>query len=327
MNRTPADPFCLAVNYPWVRYGQDFGRSSGAALGVSVPGTRAAVAADFARIGDAGAEVVRWFLFCDGRGGLNVSEGIPTGPDDRLFADVAAALELAEQFRLRLCFSLLDFHWLQERGRPKPGAFELPNQNVLKFAGGREALLGNVLISLFTEFRAHPALFAWEIANEPEWAIHEFVTDPAAKMPVADFREFAREIADAVREFAQARVTLGSARLLWVRAWSEIGLDLYQAHYFPETERDQKSDLAQQLAALGRLAKPLWLGELPARDPDAPEYSLETALDACKRAGLCGAGVWRWREPEAGAPDVKFGTADSGVLRAWRQRNANAFGA
>ena len=123
---------------------------------------------------------------------------------------------LAHEFQLKLCFSLMDYLWLQGGGT----ASDASHNRVLQFAAGREAFLENVLIPLFREFRAHPALFAWEIANEPEWAIREFHPGPAAKMHIADFRAFVTEIAGAVHEFAEVPVTVGSARLIWVRAWS-----------------------------------------------------------------------------------------------------------
>jgi hypothetical protein len=313
--------FLLSVNYPWVHYGQDFGRSLSGVHGVSTSETRKAVAEDFERMRAAGITLARWFLLCDGRSGLSVNKGIPTGPDELLFADVAAALELARQFELRLCFSLLDFLWMQNRG---DASSALPNQNVLKFAAGREALLEHVLIPLFEEFRGHPALFSWEVANEPEWAIREFVRFPEAVMHFADFNAFAREIADAMHEYSHAQVTLGSARLLWFRAWSDLGLDFYQAHYYPQNERDQDADLAAQLRALKpqeSLDRALWLGELPARDPGTPGYTLEEALDTCKAAGLSGAGIWRWRNPDPGSADEKYGAADPDILRTWLTRS------
>src|SRR5262249_54913299 len=151
----------------------------------------------------------------------------------------------------------------------------LPSANVLHFAAGREALLETVFLPLFEKFQKHPALFAWEICNEPEWAIREFSPGPEAGISLQDFRSFAQDVAGAVRETAQVPVTLGSARLVWVRAWSEIGLDFLQAHYYLQAEADQKRSLSEQLASLQDLNAPLWLGELPANDPAHPAYSLE----------------------------------------------------
>jgi hypothetical protein len=316
--------FVLGVNYPWVNFGQDFGRSPWGARGASTPDTRAVIAGDFERIRRTGVRLVRWFLLCDGRSGLVTDQGIPTGPDDLLFKDVAAALDLAQQAGLRLCFPLLDSRWLQDRGE---AASSLPNQEVLKYPAGRDALLDRVLIPLFQEFRAHPALWAWEIANEPEYAIREFMPIPEAGLGFSDFKAFARDIALAAHEISQAEVTLGSARLLWLRAWSDLGLDFYQVHYYPKAELDQDAGLAAQLNALQpqeALDRPLWLGELPAQDPATPGYSLETALDACKAAGLLGAGVWRWRQPESGGADGPYGTADPGTLRDWLARNGSS---
>jgi hypothetical protein len=188
---------------------------------------------------------------------------------------------------------------------------------MLQFAAGREAFLHRILIPLFREFRTHPALFAWEIANEPEWAIREFHRQPAAKMRYADFRAFAEEIAQSVHEFTGVPVTLGSASLAWVRAWSELGLDFYQAHYYPVQDPSGKSGLAKQLACLPPLDKPLWLGELPAADDVASGYSMNRALSECHAAGLLGAAVWRWTTPEKAGTDAHLGSVDPKTLFAW----------
>lgn len=319
------DPFFLGVNYPWANYAEDFGVSLSGHRGVSLPENHSKVAEEFARIRDCGASVVRWFLFADGRAGFLTEKGIPLRPDEFLLADVAAALELAKRNGLKLCFSLMDYLWLQDpAGKPPKHA----NEQVLQFAAGREGFLHRVLIPMFRKFREHPALFAWEIANEPEWAIREFHRQTVAKMHYADFRAFAEEIAQAVHEFAGVPVTLGSASLAWVRAWSELGLDFYQAHYYPVQDPSGKSGLARQLACTPSLDKPLWLGELPARDDEASGYSLKRSLTDCRDAGLFGAAVWRWTTPEKTGSDAHLGSVDPEVLAAWNStlssRNASA---
>jgi hypothetical protein len=307
--------FFLGVNYPWANYAEDFGVGPSGHRGLSLPENHSRVGEECARIRDCGAKVVRWFLFGDGRGGFLTEKGIPIRPDEFLFADVRAALELAERSELKLCFSLIDYLWLQDKTGKRA---EHSNEQVLQFAAGREAFLHRILIPMFREFREHPALFAWEIANEPEWAIREFHRQAGARMHYADFRAFAEEITHAIREFAGAPATLGSASLAWVRAWSELGLDFYQAHYYPVQDPSGKSSLARQLACLPPLDKPLWLGELPAADDPASGYSMNDSLAACLEAELLGAAVWRWTAPEITGTDAHLGSVDPKMLSAWR---------
>lgn len=314
MQHSSRSAFFLGVNYPWQNYGEDFGSVGGEHRGISLPANEELLLREFARIREAGATVVRWFLFADGRGGFVCEKGIPRRPDPFLFKDVAALLQIAERCQLQLCFSLMDYLWLQEHaGKRPPHA----HQDILHFAAGREAFLEHILIPLFREFRADPALFAWEIANEPEWAIREFHPNPLAKLHIAEFRAYAAEITRAIHEFAGLPATLGSARLLWLNAWSELGLDFYQAHYYPCCEKETNCDLAKQLRALPPLDKPLCIGELPAQDASAPEYSLGSALTICRDAGLAGAAVWRWTQPEEAAQDGSIGRVDPGLLQAW----------
>ncbi len=313
MSSEAAIPFLLGVNYPWLNYAQDFGEGPHGHRGISLPENRSRVGQDFAQIRESGAAVVRWFLFGDGRAGFHTEKGIPTRPDAFLFKDVEAVLGLAQDHGVKLCFSLIDFLWLQDHGGKRIGH---ANELLLQFAAGREAFLEHILVPLFREFRAHPALFAWEIANEPEWAIREFHREKSAKMHLADFRVFATEIARSVHENGGVPVTLGSARLQWVGAWHELGLDFYQAHYYPAVERETGADLAKQLAGLPSLDKPLWLGELPARDASA-NYAIENALSNCRDAGLSGAAVWRWTKPEETSSDEAMGCIEAATLRAW----------
>jgi hypothetical protein len=316
--------FFVAVNYPWLNYGRDFGASPWGYCGVALSEPRDTAAADFRRVRSAGASVVRWFLLCDGRSGIRYENGVSAGPDDFLFKDVAAALDLASESNLRICFSLFDFLWLQARDQSKQKAgLSFPGRDALQFAGGREALLERVLIPLVREFRGNPALFAWEIVNEPEWAIPEFQPSREAALPFAEAHAFFSEIAQAIHdESGGVPASLGSARLEWVRAWSEIGLDLLQAHYYPQLERDQKRSLRRQLEDLADLRQPLWLGEVPASDPNSPEYSVDAALTACREAHLAGAGIWRWRSPEPGGPDAAFGAVRPETLSAWLSQSS-----
>jgi hypothetical protein len=328
MRRDSSSPFLLGVNYPWLNYGEDFGLCGTHHHGVSLPANRKQLARDFAAMRDCGISVVRWFLFADGRAGFLSEKGIPRRPDALLLKDVAAALQLAGDAGLKLCFALVDYLWLQKKPKTR---FHHPHARVLHSAAGRESFLERVLLPLFQEFRGHPALYAWDIVNEPEWAIREFRPissvhpNSFAKMQLSDFRPFAHKIVQAVHEFAAVPVTLGSARLSWLRAWSEIDLDILQAHYYPSIGIRREPALVRQLHALLDLDKPLWLGELPAQFPPSKSYSLDEALTVCRDAGLSGAAIWRWTTPGPEGSDLKIGTVNPDALQSWLNTN-NASG-
>jgi hypothetical protein len=314
MRRDPSTPFLLGVNYPWLHYGEDFGLCGERHDGVSLPVHQRQLANDFAAMRDCGISVVRWFLFADGRAGFLCEKGIPTAPDAFLLKDIDTALQLAARAGLKLCFALFDYLWLQKK---PTSAHPQLHSRVLHSASARESFLERVLLPIFREFRAHPALYAWDIVNEPEWAIREFHPISFAKMRLADFLPFAHKIVQAVHEFTAVPVTLGSARLSWLRAWSALDLDILQAHYYPSIGIRREPVLLRQLHSLASLDKPLWLGELPAHFPSSKSYSLEKALTVCDDAGLCGAAIWRWTTPTSEGTDIEVGTISPNTLQSW----------
>ena len=105
-------------NYPWstdgqtVFYGLDFGANVwGSHLGVST--RRAAIDRDFDDMASLGLNVVRWFVFCDGRSGIVYDDrDLPAGLDPHLFADLDAALEIAAAHGIALDLVLLDHPWM-----------------------------------------------------------------------------------------------------------------------------------------------------------------------------------------------------------------------
>src|SRR5690606_5971033 len=64
------EPFSVGVNLPWRRYGCDFGTNAwriGGLTGHDAAPIRRALE----EAADAGATVVRWFVLCDGRAGID----------------------------------------------------------------------------------------------------------------------------------------------------------------------------------------------------------------------------------------------------------------
>src|SRR3954453_20719570 len=90
-----SDPMFLpGINYPWTmfdgrpNYGCDFGRNIwGSQAGVTAHIDE--VRADFEAMAAIGVEVVRWFLFTDGRGGVRwTADGQVDGFADRTIEDL-----------------------------------------------------------------------------------------------------------------------------------------------------------------------------------------------------------------------------------------------
>ncbi len=105
------DAFLAGVNYPWFNYGTDFGSTAWGYRGVASLGVRSAVNADFELLAGKGVKTVRWFVFCDGRAGLDYDQsGLVTGVSGSCYGDMDAALAIAQSHGIRLILVLFDFH-------------------------------------------------------------------------------------------------------------------------------------------------------------------------------------------------------------------------
>ena len=301
--------FLHGCNYPWstdgttVFYGLDFGANVwGSHLGVS---TRIdAVRADFTRMAFLGLNVARWFVFCDGRSGIEYDDrGFPAGLDPYFFTDLDAALAIARDSGIRLDLVLLDFHWMfsgitHRLADPATGAlFEttLPEgrADVLLSGEGHRALFDFVFAPLISRYGADgeradlgAAVAAYEFMNEPDFVVEEWERDLSSrvKRPLP-FETLARLVSD-LNALVHglhpgALCTIGCARAPNLWAWDDdgLGLDLLEIHSYPSS-----SILGVPARDLG-VRRNVLVGECPARA--AGEY-LEFAL----HSGY--AGAWPW---------------------------------
>ncbi|MEM9017464.1 MAG: hypothetical protein AAGC68_10660, partial [Verrucomicrobiota bacterium] len=102
--------FLVILDYPWKKYGFDFGVPEGwGPHGVSSEKGRAQIEEDFAALGEAGVEVVRWHLLGDCRASPEFSEeGMVTGFDGGFFPDIDLALKIAKENDIKLIFVILE---------------------------------------------------------------------------------------------------------------------------------------------------------------------------------------------------------------------------
>ncbi len=271
-------PFLTGANLPWVHYGIDFGANAWRPEGgVSQPEELAMLDITFARLAASGMSWIRWFLFCDGRAGIRFAPGgRPAGLDDHVFRDVDAAVESAQRHGIRIMFVLLDFLWCDPasivRGVQLGGRSQVFGNREL-----RNALLDTVLSPVLERYGAEPAIFAWDIINEPEWI---------KTIESIEVRGLIDDTARLVHSLTSHPVTVGSAGVRWRENYVGLGLDFYQVHWYDNLE--QQPRLETPVSTLG-FDRPVLLGEFPTR---GSRRTVDDIVGTARAAGYSGALYW-----------------------------------
>jgi hypothetical protein len=274
-----AVPFALGANVPWIRYGGDFGANAWwPGGGLAATGIPDEVRDRFHALQERGVTTFRWFLFCDGRAGINFSDaGEPLGLDDRVLPDLDAALTFASEARIQIVFTLFDFLWCAPR--EEAGGVNIHGrQAVIADSRLRGALLERVVCPVLDRYGRHTAVYAWDVMNEPEWALKAIGR--------RSMRTFITETVSLVRERTSKPVTVGLAGANGLDLVREAGLDFYQVHWYDK--HDAESPLARPVADYG-LDGPLILGEFPTKGSRRTPAAI---LDAARDAGYAGAWFW-----------------------------------
>jgi hypothetical protein len=328
--------FSHGCNYPWstdgrtVFYGMDFGANVwGSHVGVST--RRPEIARDFLQMARLGFTVVRWFVFCDGRSGIEYDDcGLPAGPDPHLFTDIDAALDIARSVDIRLVFVLLDHGWMFEGvpdviADPSTGVLleaRLPEgrAHVLNSHTGREALIGKLVEPLVRRYgragdRADLAkqIFAFEFMNEPDFVVEEWERDlsPRVNRPLRfdALADLVSQTSALVHRHTDAFTTMAAARLHNLWAWDDeaLGLDLVQLHTYPDTIHPTRdADIFGMRAESLGISTRVVLGEFPGDGPrqhpagsSPPPTTLAEYLEFALASGYDGAWPWSFSGTDA----------------------------
>jgi hypothetical protein len=243
-------------------------------------------------LGKCSANAVRVFVFADGRAAPEFAfDDQVTGLDEYFFPDFDALLEAAKQHNLKVIPVLLDFSWFNlatfESGVQLGG-----RSSIVRNPDRRQAFLDKALRPLVERYCDHPQIMAWEVINEPEWATKELPTGFQTTDPVslAEMKEFVRLCAQAIHSCARQKVTVGSARRMWVQNWRGLGLDLYQFHWYEHFSSEEPFPWLpySQLA----LDKPAIVGEVPTANS---RYSTRDYLLGAAVGGYQGLLLWSYR--------------------------------
>jgi hypothetical protein len=287
--RWPADePFWIGVNLPWLNYGGDFGanrwRPTG---GIGQPERRAALREVLGRLADGGVSCVRWFMLADGRAGLLESaSGDLAGLDAYVLHDADAALDELQRARLTAFFVLFDYHWFT-RGRIVDGVRTGGRRALAVDPDQRGRLIDLVVDPLLAHCGRHPSISAWDVVNEPEWAIRGTRLPPRpTDVPRAAMRAFIRDVVTVIHDRTSHAATVGSASTRTLGLVEGLGLDVYQAHWYDRLAK--RAPLDRPVGSLG-LDRPVILGEFPTR---GSRLAPSEILDTSRRAGYAGALAW-----------------------------------
>lgn len=237
--------------------------------------------------------LVRFFTFCDGRAAPSFnSGGSVAGLDDVFYRDFDVLVDTAARQRLLLIPVLLDFGWCAQP-RVVSDVQLGGHADVIRDAAKRESFFERALRPLLERYADHPAIYAWDICNEPEWVVsenrHAFRQDHDL-VALGDMRSFVRGCAEQVHRLTRTHlVTLGSARRKWVGLWTGCDLDVYQFHWYNNLGSEEPFPW-RPYHELG-LDKPCFIGEVPTR---GTRVAREQFLSAAQRGGYSGLLFWSY---------------------------------
>ncbi len=314
--------FTIGVNYPWVNYGWDVGRTpfdGRTTCGLSL--RRGRLARDFQRLAGAGVDVVRFFLLADQITGVVFGPGNRAlGLDPCVEPDVEALFEAASAAGVRLMPVLLDYTVADGRrrhehpvARPRGATgdprFPAPageHAALLTDPESQELFLQRVALPLFALLRRlaerHGTLHSLDLWNEPSNA-------KLGPGQFSRFKAFVRRLVAAAREsMPNVALTLGARHLLDLRDhWADLDLDWQQVHFYDSFADEGLPNLDYAPACLGLTGERLLVGELD------PTGDTSSKIEAAYRAGYAGVLLWSWKGGDGFALDLE-------PLRDWRGR-------
>lgn len=300
-----SDPVWLnGMNLAWVNFGRDYGYD-GKSLKV--------MSKCFADMHANGINSLRVWIHCDGRvSPLFDKNGMVSGLPETFLSDFKTMLDIAQANDILVMPVLWSFDMVIDRTDTDAGAQAGVHSLLLLDDTSLDSYIQNALIPMVEAFDDHPALFAWEICNEPEWMQENH------GMPLQRVQRFHARIASEIHKHGEKPVTTGSACIKFNAEglpngagnwWTnealqgayndeDAYLDFYQVHVY-DWMLHQGFDPYLYTPEDLHLDKPVMIGEAPGQtmtsnvDPSI-SYTPQEMLDKAVEKGYFGHYFWSW---------------------------------
>lgn len=244
--------FVNGINIAWINYGRDVGVDPFSSDIHYHPDIHKFVEVmDFVR--NQGGNVVRWWYHTNGSTNPVFDRNQKVRRNPSFFhEDVKSILDIAYSKNLKIQICLWSFDMLKDQW----GVDVLANKKLLTQETHLKAYIDNALLPLVNFIGNHPALFAWEIFNEPEGMTNRYGghwTEFKERVEMSDIQRFINRVAGAIRkEQPDVKITNGALGFLtnvedpsngfW-NAYSDTNLilqggdengylDFYNIHYY-----------------------------------------------------------------------------------------------
>ncbi len=245
-------PFVNGMNLAWIEFGRDTGVDPFSTEKEYHPKMdQFEEAMDFVK--NLGGNMVRWWYHTNGSTNpvFDTNQKVAKNPEF-FHEDVKKILDMAHSKELKVQVCLWSFDMLKEQW----GADANRNRKLLTQDEYMNAYIQNALLPLVNSIGNHPALFAWEIFNEPEGMTNRYAshwTGFKEKVEMSDIQKFINRTAGAIRRNQpDVKITNGALGFLtsiedeqkgfWnaysdknliAQGKDELGyLDFYNIHYY-----------------------------------------------------------------------------------------------
>ncbi len=300
--------YISGINLPWNHYGWDFGEHDWWGTGYDLSWFEEA----FFDLSTHGVNSVRVWVHCDGRANPNFDRaGYVIGLDDGMLEQLDDFVSLANDYNLMIIITLWS-HDMFEDNRSIAGPYAGMHADLITDSEKTESYINHALIPMVQKLNAHCNLLAWEIMNEPEWAMKiNWGGGTKQTVEIEEMQRFMGRCIQAIRNHSDQNITIGAATSFgnnngqpsnyWhERDFQRLGfdqeqvyLDFYSIHFYNWMGTAYSPFLND--ASKWQLSRPILVAEASNNIETSPHGMLPLEqLEACYENNYAGILFWSY---------------------------------